>query len=303
MEVEVARALGRIPRFAGKDLSAATAERLGGLTNRNYRIALDGERFVLRLAGAGTGDYIDRAVEEHNARITAEVGVNAEVLFFDPADATMLCRYLDGAVTMDAERFRDLGAVRRAARALKRVHEGPAFRFRFDVFAMMDDYQGALRRRGAAIPDGYGEVQKEAEHARRALAENVPPLASCHNDPLAENFLDTGARMYLVDWEYSGRNDPMWDLGDVSVEADFGADQDAALIEGYFGAAPPAMFGRMILYKAMCDLLWTLWGAIQHADRNPADDFWAYAINRFERCKRLMGSDEFGRHLEAARRG
>jgi hypothetical protein len=44
----------------------------------------------------------------------------------------------------------------------------------------------------------------------------------------------------------------------------------------------------MVAYKAMCDLLWTLWGLIQHAKGNPADDFWAYATNRFERCRRLM---------------
>jgi len=303
MEQEVVAALGRIPRFAGKSLGAASAERLAGLTNRNYKVTVDGESYVLRLAGAGTEDYIDREVEEHNARIAASVGVNAEVLFFDQGDATMLCRYIEGSTTMDSDRFRDLGAVARAARALKRVHEGPAFRFRFDVFAMMDDYLALLKRRDAPIPDGYGEVQQEAEAVRRVLTDNPPPLASCHNDPLAENFLDTAQRMYLVDWEYSGLNDPMWDLGDVSVEADFGPEQDQAFVEAYFGAVPAAAFGRMIMYKAMCDLLWTLWGVIQHVDENPTDDYWAYAVNRLERCQRLMGSDGFGAHLEAARGG
>jgi hypothetical protein len=59
----------------------------------------------------------------------------------------------------------------------------------------------------------------------------------------------------------------------------------------------------MVIYKAMCDLLWTLWGLIQHAHRNPADDFWAYAINRFERCRALMGSSEFGQALDLVRTG
>ena len=126
----------------------------------------------------------------------------------------------------------------------------------------------------------------------------------CHCDPLAENFLDTGERMWIVDWEYAGNNDPMWDLGDVSVEAGFGPHQDAALLEAYFGGRPPAdQVGRMVMYKAMCDLLWTLWGAIQHANANPVDDFEAYANTRFARCQQLMGSAEFGRHLAAVERG
>jgi thiamine kinase-like enzyme len=139
---------------------------------------------------------------------------------------------------------------------------------------------------------------------RKALAAYPAELRACHCDPLCENFLDTGERMWIVDWEYSGNNDPMWDLGDLSVEGNFDAAMDRRLLEAYFGAQPSAFDGgRMVIYKAMCDLLWTLWGLIQHANKNPADDFWAYSINRFERCKRLMRSAEFGHHLAAVARG
>jgi thiamine kinase-like enzyme len=130
------------------------------------------------------------------------------------------------------------------------------------------------------------------------------PLAACHCDPLCENFLDAKGRMWLVDWEYSGMNDPLWDLGDLSVEGQFTEDQEREMFLAYFGGEPrPAELGRIIIYKAMCDLLWTLWGLIQHANANPADDFWAYALNRFERCKALMAAPEFQRHLAAVTRG
>jgi thiamine kinase-like enzyme len=181
------------------------------------------------------------------------------------------------------------------------MHEWPEpFESRFDLFQKMDEYLALLRSLDAPVPDGYDRAQKEAEAVRAALARNPAPLAPCHCDPLAENFLDTGTRMVIVDWEYSGMNDPMWDLGDLSVEAGFGAEQDAALLEAYFGRPEPtAERGRMVLYKAMCDLLWTLWGVIQHANHNPVDDFWAYAVNRFERCRRLMATREFSDALNA----
>ncbi len=110
--------------------------------------------------------------------------------------------------------------------------------------------------------------------------------------------------MWIVDWEYSGMNDPMWDLGDLSVEGKFDADQDEAMIRAYFGGTPrPAERGRIVIYKAMCDLLWTLWGLIQLANGNPADDFRAYADGRFARCRALMETDAFAGHIAAVAKG
>jgi thiamine kinase-like enzyme len=139
---------------------------------------------------------------------------------------------------------------------------------------------------------------------RRALAAHKLPLAACHCDPLCENFLDTGKRMWIVDWEYSGMNDPLWDLGDLAVEGQFDTAQEEEMIAAYFEGEPtPSERGRFVIYKAMCDLLWTLWGLIQYANKNPADDFWAYSINRFERCKALMATPEFPVHVKTVADG
>ncbi len=294
--------LRHIPLFENVTLDQIAWERLGGLTNKNYKITLNGHAYVLRVAGEGTAAYIDRAVEEHNARIAADAGVGAEVIFFDTSDGLMLCRYLEETVTMTPESFRNTsGAPGRAAAAFRRMHDcGREFRFRFELFSMIDEYLGVLAKLGATLPGGYHDVVKEAEAVRAALNNNPVPLAPCHCDPLCENFLDDGRRMWIVDWEYSGMNDPIWDLGDLSVEAGFDAAEDEEMMAAYVGGpVPESTFGRMVIYKAMCDLLWTLWGLIQHANENPVDDFWAYAVNRFERCKALMGREDFGRHLAA----
>ena len=136
---------------------------------------------------------------------------------------------------------------------------------------------------------------------RRVLEASPIPLSPCHNDPWPANFLDAGGRLYIIDWEFSGMNDPMWDLGDLSVEAGFGPEQDGVMMEAYYGAAPQALYSRLALYKAMSDLLWALWGLIQHANDNPRNDFLTYALGRLRRCKRFMSSTDFGRHLDAVR--
>jgi thiamine kinase-like enzyme len=297
--------LKRVPEFEEVDLGRVTADRLGGLTNRNYKVASPIGTFVLRVPGEGTSEYISRANESLAARITSEIGVNAPLLYFDERDGVQLTRFIEGGATMNAERFKDIGSVRRAAQSLRRVHDcGRPFNNRFELFGMIDEYLDILAKKNAPLPDGYHDVKGEAEAVRKALNARPFPIVPCHCDPLAENFLDTGRQVYVIDWEYAGNNDPMWDLGDVSVEAAFGPEQDEALLLAYFGGSPSANDrGRMVLYKAMCDLLWTLWGIIQHVNKNPADDFWAYAVNRFERCKALMGRSDFGTHISAVSKG
>lgn len=293
MQDDIAGLISRIPPLAGW---SGTAERLGGLTNRVYRLG----DAILRVPGEGTADYIDRAAEAVAAQAAAQAGVSPAVLYSDPASGIMVTRFVAGTVTMTPGSFRTRpSAPARAALALRQLHQsGQVFANRFDLFAMIDDYLRLLSGTDVALPDGYHAVVKEAELIRAALARNPAPLVPCHCDPLCENFLDTGTRMWIVDWEYSGMNDPMWDLGDLSVEAAFDAAQDDAMLHAYFkGPAPDADRARMVIYKAMCDLLWTLWGLIQLANANPADDFQAYADGRFARCRALMASPGFARHL------
>lgn len=301
---QVHQTLTAIPGFEGIAQGDYSAQRLGGLTNRVFRIDTGKDRYVLRIPGEGTEEYIDRVVEIHNARVAARAGVSAEVIYADSATGVMLTRCIDGIVTMTPDEFsnRD-GAAARAGKALKQMHScGEEFQFRFELFAMIDDYLEILDRQKAELPQGYSDVVKASQPVRQALDQNPAALAPCHCDPLCENFLDNGERMWIVDWEYSGMNDPLWDLGDLSVEAGFGAAQDLELIRAYCGGEPSAAeTGRMIIYKAMCDLLWTLWGLIQHSNDNPAEDFWAYSIGRFERCKTLMADSAFEQHVKAIR--
>jgi thiamine kinase-like enzyme len=298
----VHQVLTAIPGFAELAADAYTTTRLGGLTNLVFRIDTGKDPYVLRIPGKGTEEYINREVEIHNARIAAQAGVSADVIYADTQTGVMLTRHIDGIVTMTPDEFgRRAGAAARAGRALKKMHEWPeAFEFRFELFSMIDEYLAILGERKAELPKGYATVVESAQPVRAALERSPVKLAPCHCDPLCENFLDSGERMWIVDWEYSGMNDPLWDLGDLSVEAGFTTAQDMELMRAYCGGEPgPAEFGRMVIYKAMCDLLWTLWGLIQHGDGNPAEDFWAYSIGRFERCKALMTSPEFARHLRA----
>jgi thiamine kinase-like enzyme len=301
---QVHQSLTAISGFEDLAPNAYNSQRLGGLTNLVFKIDTGKDRYVLRIPGEGTEEYIDRAVEIHNAKVAAKAGVSAEVIYADSETGVMLTRCIDGIVTMTPDNFKNReGSAARAGHALKKMHScGEKFQFRFELFAMIDDYLGILKKQDAELPDRYSEVVNAAQPVREALDLNPATLAPCHCDPLCENFLDNGERMWIVDWEYSGMNDPLWDLGDLSVEAGFSPAQDLELMQAYCGENPSASeMARMLVYKAMCDLLWTLWGLMQHSNGNTAEDFWAYSIGRFERCKTLMVDPAFEQHLKAIR--
>ena len=303
---EVVSALRNAPGLSQVTASDCTITRLGGMTNLVYRVEAPQGDFVVRIPGKGTEDYIDRAVEITNARAAYRAGVSPEVIWADAKSGVMITRTIDGITTMTPDDFKTrAGSPERAGAALAKLHRsGETFEFRFELFSMIEDYLNVLSTKDGDLPDGYHDVVKAAEPVKQVLADNPAELAPCHCDPLCENFLDDGEIMWIVDWEYSGMNDPLWDVGDVSVEAGMDDAQEAELLRGYFGGEPSAaQKGRVVIYKAMCDLLWTLWGLIQHADNNPAEDFWAYSTTRFERCKTLMQSPEFEGHLQAVRDG
>jgi len=311
---QVHAALISVARFSDVKPSDYAPTRLGGLTNLVFRLepetaaarkAFEGN-IIVRIPGVGTEEYIDRNVEAFNAQQAAHAGVSAELIHTNPDTGLMISRCIDDIETMTPALFKTLkGSPARAGQAFRKLHtSGLEFKFRFELFAMIDDYLNILSTKDITMPDGYHNVVKAAQPVKAALEKNPGILAPCHCDPLCENFLDDGKIMWIVDWEYSGQNDPLWDLGDLSVEGGFNNTQDMEMLQAYCQGAPDKeTIARMVIYKAMCDLLWTLWGLIQHANENPAEDFWTYSIERFERCKKLMISPGFADHVKTIANG
>ena len=299
---KVISVLNKVQGFESITVNDCKIKRLGGMTNLVHLVKTKKINLIVRIAGKGTEEYINREIEFKNASAAWRAGISAEIIWADVKEGVMISKAINEIETMTPNLFSSRkGSPARAGFALAKLHNsGETFDFRFELFNMIDDYLKILSTKDVDLPEGYNDIVKAAEPVKESLEANPTPLAPCHCDPLCENFLDDGKNMWIVDWEYSGMNDPLWDLGDLSVEAGMNEVQENEMLEAYFGRAPTsAQKGRVIIYKAMCDLLWTLWGLIQLADKNPADDFWTYSIERFERCKVLMQNPTFAEHINA----
>lgn len=215
------------PYFAEKNARVNKIEPLpGGLTNYNFKVTVDGEDYALRIAGDGTIEYLDRVAEKHNATLMAEMGINAPVVYYDEKTGNQICKYIDG-ITLHIPDFKNLEYLKQAANIFKKYHYcGKEFKSRFDPIKTVDDYNELLMKKNAELFEGYERVQEKLSEIKKIFEENPRPLAPCHNDPLPENYIVDDTGMYLIDWEYSGMNDPIFDVGDFAVENKLDAEQE-----------------------------------------------------------------------------
>jgi len=122
----------------------------------------------------------------------------------------------------------------------------------------------------------------------------------CHNDLLAENYLDDGTRLWIVDYEYSGNGDPTFELGNTCQELGFDDARVEEMCAGYFGQASPDLLARMRLQMIMSDVGWTLWAAIQARVSTIDYDFTGWAEERWARAAAALDGPGFGRWMAEA---
>ena len=292
--------IASIPDWAGRTV---TAERIAaGLTNTNWRVVVDGTPFFVRIPGSDTELLaVDRGNEIYNTIAAAAAGVAPPVVQTVPEWDVFALQWLD-ARTMSNETLRATGMPARIAEVLGRLHAGPRFRDDFDMFRVAERYMALVDERSIQIPVGYREHLALIPRIEAALS--VHPLASvpCHNDLLADNYLDDGERLWLVDWEYSGNNDPTFELGNTCQELGYDDAQATELCAAYFGEATPALLARMRLQMIMSDVGWTLWAAIQARISTIDYDFTGWAEERWARATAALDGPDFGSWLEAVQR-
>ena len=260
--------------------AARVTELGGGITNRNFKVDVGGEVFVLRMGGAKTSLLgIDRTVEFAAGRRAFEVGVGPEVTAFVPEQGWLVARFIEGR-PISLDEMRQPETLKRAASALLRFHDAAAIPGRFDPWDVVDNYRSEASAHGVAIPAEFAGAREIAERIRdaRGRQEEVP----CHNDLLNANFLDDG-EIRIVDWEYAGMGDRFFDLANFSVNHEFDVDDDRRLLEAYFGVARDSDLASVRTMRFMSDFREAMWGVLQSGISSLDFDFKDYAARHFAR--------------------
>ena len=292
--------LPRVAQLDGAD--RVVSELPGGLTNTNYKVVAGARSYVVRVSSKDAGLLaIDRENEYVNSVAAAEAGVGAGVVAYLPELGALVLDFIEGT-TMSADDLRRGDRLREVAAAIRQLHACRRFRDEFNMFRVQERYIGIVQERGLRLPERYLEFAPQVKEIERAMAVRDEGTVPCNNDLLAENFIWTGDRFRLIDYEYSGNNDPMFELGNVWSESNLSLGQLDELVAHYYGRPLVNKVARARLWGLMSKYGWTLWASIQDGVSSIDFDFWSWGMEKYERALEEFDGPDFARLCEDVQR-
>ncbi len=269
----------------------------GGITNRNIAVTTAGDKYVARISSNKSSLLsIDRKAEFENSKIAASNGIGAPVHEYHPEHGLLIIGFLEGRTFSAQDVATNLP---RIAESCRQLHASKPFVRDFDMFTVQKSYLSIVQERGFKIPLDYLDYEKYVQQLHIAISSTPVPLVPCNNDLLPANFIDDGKKIWLIDYEYSGNNDPCFELGNIWSEAKLSYPELAELVNAYYGSHRPEKIARAWLFSVLALYGWTLWSSIQDATSEIDFDFWSWGMEKYEEAQRLFASDQFQREIAA----
>lgn len=256
-----------------------SVEKLGGMTNNNYLVVTTNKKYIVKFFGKGTEKLINRQAEKHNLEKLRSLELDVENYIFDIDEGIKVNEYIEDATTFDANYLK--AKKEEIAKILQKVHgSGKELEGEFRIFDEIEKYESLIK--GEIHYSYYEKIRKKVFALREHLEELGLENKSCHTDLVPENFIeDKNGRIYLIDWEYSAMNDPMWDLAALFLESNFKKSEEGEFFKYYYSEKTPVSVAKIMIYKILQDFLWSLWTI--YKEENGAD-FGSYGRDRYDRC-------------------
>ena len=257
---------------------------IGGMSNKNFKVTKGIYEYVLRVPGNGSEGMVVRSNEEQNSMQACKMGINPPVRYFNAQTGIKLADYVKNAETLNGATIQRTANMDKIAKIFQTLHHSHVrFANEFNVFNEILNYEHLLEKAGGVMYDGYEPVRKKVFQLEEYLNQLGVSVKPCHNDLVAENFLKAeDGTVYLIDWEYSGMNDPMWDIAALFLESNFSEENQDYFLTRYFeGKEPTNARKKIFVYQILMDYLWTVWTCIKEAQ---GDDFGSYGMDRYTRA-------------------
>jgi thiamine kinase-like enzyme len=253
----------------------------GGITNENYLVDDSGQQYVARLCSLLPHLGIHRDNEVACQRLAAGLGLAPDIHYHQ--ETVLVSTYIH-AKTLTAEDVRQPSLLQRLADTLRRLHEAwdqlEGELLYFSPLQTMRTYAATARRLGASLPADLDEAIDEASQLMHQVSPFTPTL--CHIDLLAGNILDEGDRLWLIDWEYAGMGNPLYDLANLSGNCQLTEEQDQILLTAYRGRCVDSDLHDMKILKVLSLLKESLWAFIQTKASDIDFDYAKYARDNYQ---------------------
>ena len=281
----------KISSLLSQEEEVLSVEQLGGMTNQNYLVKTTNKQYIVKFFGKGTEKLINRQDEKYNLELLKDLDLDVKNYLFDIEAGIKVNEYIESAITLDSTSIKT--KFDKIAPILQTIHASDKeLRGEFAPFEEIKKYESLIEEK---IPyANYEAVRKEVLSLEKRLADLGVDRKSCHIDLVPENFIESPqGRLYLIDWEYSSMNDPMWDLAALFLESEFTRQEEEDFLSHYESEQTPVSREKIAIYKILQDAIWSLWTVYKEEQ---GTDFGDYGVNRYQRAVKGLsyygGSDE-----------
>ena len=281
----------KISSLLSEEEEVLSVEQLGGMTNQNYLAKTTNKQYIVKFFGKGTEKLINRQDEKYNLELLKDLDLDVKNYLFDIEAGIKVNEYIESAITLDATSIKT--KFDKIAPILQTIHaSGKELRGEFAPFEEIKKYESLIEEK---IPyANYEAVREEVFSLEKRLADLGVDRKSCHIDLVPENFIESPqGRLYLIDWEYSSMNDPMWDLAALFLESEFTPQEEESFLSHYDSEQTPVSREKIAIYKILQDTIWSLWTVYKEEQ---GADFGDYGVSRYQRAVKGLsyygGSDE-----------
>lgn len=281
----------KISSLLSAEEEVLSVEQLGGMTNQNYLVKTTNKQYIVKFFGKGTEKLINRQDEKYNLELLKDLDLDVKNYLFDIEAGIKVNEYIESAITLDSRSIKT--KLDKIAPILQTIHaSGKELRGEFAPFEEIKKYESLIEEK---IPyANYEAVREEVFSLEKRLADLGVDRKSCHIDLVPENFIESPqGRLYLIDWEYSSMNDPMWDLAALFLESEFTRQEEEAFLSHYESEQTPVSREKIAIYKILQDAIWSLWTVYKEEQ---GADFGDYGVSRYQRAVKGLsyygGSDE-----------
>lgn len=281
----------KISSLLSQEEEVLSVEQLGGMTNQNYLAKTTNKQYIVKFFGKGTEKLINRQDEKYNLELLKDLDLDVKNYLFDIEAGIKVNEYIESAITLDSTSIKT--KFDKIAPILQTIHaSGKELRGEFAPFEEIKKYESLIEEK---IPyANYEAVREEVFSLEKRLADLGVDRKSCHIDLVPENFIESPqGRLYLIDWEYSSMNDPMWDLAALFLESEFTRQEEEAFLSHYESDQTPVSREKITIYKILQDIIWSLWTVYKEEQ---GADFGDYGVSRYQRAVKGLayygGSDE-----------
>ena len=281
----------KISSLLSEEEEVLSVEQLGGMTNQNYLVKTTNKQYIVKFFGKGTEKLINRQDEKYNLELLKDLDLDVKNYLFDIEAGIKVNEYIESAITLDSTSIKT--KFDKIAPILQTIHaSGKELRGEFAPFEEIKKYESLIEEK---IPyANYEAVREEVFSLEKRLADLGVDRKSCHIDLVPENFIESPqGRLYLIDWEYSSMNDPMWDLAALFLESEFTPQEEEDFLSYYESEQTPVSREKIAIYKILQDAIWSLWTVYKEEQ---GADFGDYGVSRYQRAVKGLayygGSDE-----------